>query len=359
MYLCLEFDQFPAQVAVAYNQALEHKAFVVVRQTQESHKSTVWACSQHALQLGVKPGMFLFDLAKKNIPIEIIRGSERLINLMKDDLITLLEQFTPEYTVSPHGTCILNITATPLCKKDPESISQTVRKKISQSTHMQEMCIGIGSSKLIAKLMARLARPSGTQICTHEQELTVLPFLHTQLLPGISPLGREKLKKYGLQYIGQVQKITKDNLIIRFGAEGEKIYGLVQGIFSESIQKKEPCIEAESVFQKDITDMNELLHEVRYCADQICFQLKQKKCIASKICVIIRYTDNRTSQHTAVLSRKSDDFISIAQLAMHSFMLAYTRRVGIRSLLVSVKKTDEDSCQLNLFDTQGDIKQRN
>jgi nucleotidyltransferase/DNA polymerase involved in DNA repair len=209
-------------------------------------------------------------------------------------------------------------------------------------------------------------------VCEAGREAQTIAGLDTTMLPGLSGHCRQKLVAYGLRRIGQVQKISKDALVARFGAEGEKLYSMAMGGTVQTIVGARRGgvslgsprdkffglpLAAETVLENDINDMDIIIQKVRHTLDKLCFMLKNSDVQVRKFTLTINYSDNKKSQKTVALPGLTNDFLTMAHCAQQAFSVLCRRRVAIRSIMLDTKDVRPDPCQTNLFETSWERKQ--
>jgi DNA polymerase-4 len=360
LYLCFDVDRFSAQVVAAYNPLFRKAPFVVVRQDTDSHRCTVWACSVPARELGIQPGT-PFQMLKKGHPeVQVVHRDPELEQTACEDLREILQACTPDVEVRADGSGVLNLSGTPsLRRADPEAIAAGVAETARYRIGLEEIAFGISRNKLLAGLLARMARPDSIRMCDPGQEETVLGSLDARLLPGLSSGCRERIRKYGLHRIEQIQRLGRDALICRLGKEGERVYSLTRGVES----RPEPSVDTrpvqtETVLDRDINDTDTLVQNVRLTADRLCFELKKHGLQARRVMFLLRYADNRTVQRSAVFPVPTDDVATVSHGAVRVFHELYQRRVAIKSLTLTVRQPQTATGQLGLFETGSEARQR-
>jgi nucleotidyltransferase/DNA polymerase involved in DNA repair len=232
---------------------------------------------------------------------------------------------------------------------------------------------GLGATQTLARIMARHGAPKdafcdvqrdtsfGVCVCEAGAEAQTIAHFDTTMLPGLSGQCRQKLIAYGLRHIEQLQKLSKQALVSRFGTEGEKLYSMAMGgsVSLGSPRDKSfglPC-RAETVLENDINDIGIIMNKVRYTVDKICFLLKNSNVQVTKFTLTIKYSDNKKSQKTITLPSLTNDFLTMAQYAQQAFVAQYQRRVAIKSIILDTKDVRPDPCQTSLFETSWERKQ--
>ena len=275
LYISLDHDHFSAQALSAYDPTLRGHAFVVVRQSTDSHKCAVWACSSLAQQLGIRRGQPVQMVLKRHRQVEVVARDDLIEQTARDELAWIAEHYTPEFDVTEFGRCLLDLSGTPIehkasaHKAGVENIADRIRDDIVHKIGIRDVAIGIASSRLIASMLAKLARPCDTRICIPGTESETLAAISSDLLPGVSGRAKERIRQYGIKRIGQIQHLGKDALVARLGGEGERLYSLAVGVDTKRKIEKKESIEAETVLDRDINDEKTLRQHVRYTADKL------------------------------------------------------------------------------------------
>ncbi len=187
----------------------------------------------------------------------------------------------------------------------------------------------------------------------------MLASVETDRLPGLSMVCREKLGKYGIRQVGQIQGLERGALTKRFGSrEGERLYSLVRGLDVAHSRPRNRELSGESVLDRDINDQFLLEQQARLATDRLCDWLRREGCVARRLTFQLRYTDNRTAQRSVVLPAATDDFRVLSEAAVGLFREAYQRRVAIKSMHVVASRPSRDSGQLDLFGGEKEHRRR-
>ena len=146
MFLAIEHDHFSAQALSAYDPTLRGHAFVVVRQSTDSHKCTVQACSSKAQHLGIRRGQPVQMVLQKHPRVEIVTRDDLIEETAREELGWIAEHYTPEFDVTEFGRCLLNLSGTPVAENDVENVAGRIRDDISTKIGLCDNAIGIASS---------------------------------------------------------------------------------------------------------------------------------------------------------------------------------------------------------------------
>ena len=283
LFAAVYVPNFQAQSLGVGNPALRGQPFSVIEQTAESHKTPILSLSRAAREMGMTPGTPVFIARRRWPRVQImardIPGEVRLRKAMQ----SLFQGYTPEYSTHGNGGSVLNMAGTPVTRKmTSEAWGRILRQKL-QDLGLEDVSIGTAASQTVARVLARRNQPDGMGVCAIGQEMVFLDPLSPELLPSLSPHCRELLRKYGLASVGSVRKLEREELTLRFGNEGEKLYTLVRGLDFETVESKEGAITAETVLSQDLNDQEALRNQVRLTADKLGHALRREGFKAGKV----------------------------------------------------------------------------
>ncbi len=359
LYLRMECDQFQAQVIEAWHPGFRGKAFVVIEQNQHSHKTSVVSCSALARQLKIREGMPFQVIEKRHKNILSIARNRPWEKDTLEALRRLFDKWTPVFTISEWGSALLDLAGTPSARLfSAPDLANNLKEAIQKQIGLKEIAMGISSSRLVARMLARIARPDSIRYCKPGSEEAILAGMDASWLPGLSVKCRESLIKYGLIKISQIQKIDKKSMAEHFGSEGEKLYSLVRGFDFDAQKPGKNKINVKTILDMDINDEEQMIQKVVLTTDMFCFELKNSRLTTGHITLTLTYTDNRRTQKTIALPDATNDYRTMVSYTRDAFKALYQRRVAIQSITLASHQPQPDPGQLSLFETAVDRKQR-
>ena len=359
LFLALYFEDFAAQVIAAYDPAYAGRQYAVAARAAADGLAAVLAQSPRVKTGRPLAGTPVHVLRRQWPDIEIVARCPEFERAALAELRRIYERYTPAHTVGGNGASLLDLTATPAQRRGAETAIDALKQEVRTRAGLAVIAAGAGAGALIARIMARSARPAGTAICPAGSEESMLDGLDVRLLPGLSAPCRERLAKYGLRTAGQVRRLGRAALVTRFGDAGELLYAMTNGKDALAIAPaSSPALCAEGLLEHDTNDAPLLAHTVRVCADRLCHALKTARLSIDRLTMTIVYRDGGRAQKTASFGRAIDDFSTIAATAVKMFESLYTRRVGVRAVRLLAKRPVTLTGQTGLFETQWEEKQR-
>lgn len=360
LFLALEAPEFPAQAIAAWDERLRGRAFAVVEQDPDSHKTYVIAVSPAARESEIFAGMPLAAARRRLRGLEVAARNPAWEAALGDELRALALRYTPESEVRG-GRALLDMTGTPGARAlRPLGLARKLLADACYVSGLGEAYAGAAATRLMAQVMARLCagRGEGAAACPPGSESDILDPLPPACLPGLSPQCRARIRRYSLESVGQVRALGREALAARFGTEGDKLFTLACGLDLETGRAAIRDPSAETVLAADGNDDDALARAVRLTADKLVFQLRARGLQADRLTLAIRYADGKAARKTASVRPRTDAFPILAALARDLFRLLYQRRVALRAVSLTAPAPKPDNGQTELFATGDDRRQR-
>ncbi|GAA2617109.1 DNA polymerase IV [Paractinoplanes durhamensis] len=231
-------------------------------------------------------------------------------------------------------------------------LAEKIRTSIAAATGGVTASVGVGTSKLVAKIGSDLHKPVGLTVCAPGQERALLDPLPVTRLPGVGPATAERLRRAGVHTIGDLAGVGLPDLIDWFGqAHGAGLYRLARAADDRRIvgEREAKSVSAEETFAVDLTDRTRLNTELDLLATRVGGRLRTGGLSARTITIKVRHHDFTTITRSATRAQPTDDPRLVAQLARR-LLAEVDTSAGIRLLGVGAT-TLADFVQDDLFGT--------
>ena|SRR5438445_3003268 len=227
--------------------------------------------------------------------------------------------------------------------------------------------IGGGTSKLVAKLAAGVAKPrpgtpaDGVHVVAPGGEAEFLRRFSLGDLPLVGPKFQERLARLNLRTVVDVLAYGRDALVARLGErEGAWLYDRARGVDPSLVESREipQSLSRDETFPRDLTDDEALAAELLRLADKASADLRDAGLVARGITVKLRDADFTTRQAGRTLPApvRSDRVVyAVARELLEG--LRAVRRVPARLLGVSLSQLlpEDAKTQLSLFQAHEDL----
>ncbi|MET3494734.1 DNA polymerase-4 [Variovorax boronicumulans] len=199
------------------------------------------------------------------------------------------------------------------------SLARLIQKAILDATGLT-CSIGVAPNKLIAKMASEFNKPNGISV-VHEEDLqTRIWPLPCRKVNGIGPKADEKLKRFGIETVGELAARDRDWLMQNFGkATGAWMHEVSWGRDDRPVvTESEPVsMSRETTFDRDlhaVRDRAELGAIFTHLCEKLAEDLQRKGYVGKTIGIKLRYDDFRIATRDQTIDRFTDDGKTIRQV---------------------------------------------
>jgi nucleotidyltransferase/DNA polymerase involved in DNA repair len=187
------------------------------------------------------------------------------------------------------------------------SVATRLRHEILERTGLSAS-IGIGTSRLVAKVASDLAKPCGIFLVAPSREAALLAPLNIRRIPGVGPKTEKQLNDLGITIVGDLQKCGADFLEEHFGSWGESLALKARGLSDWRYQGEEDpkSISHENTFAVDTADREEIESTLVYLIQRVGKRLRDHRLYASTIQLKLRDSKFQTITRAITLPESTD-----------------------------------------------------
>ena len=354
--LLVDMDSFFASVEVRDDPSLVGRPVLV---GGDGGRGVVASCTYEARRFGIHSAMPMAS-AKRLCPQAIILpGNMSKYLAVSGQIREIFHDTTP--IVEPLGLdeAFLDVTGAKGLLGTPLEMARVIRHRIDEELDLG-CSVGIGSSKLIAKLACRLAKPrigpdgiapgSGACVMLPEDVRDFLNPLPVSALFGVGPATTKTLARLGIERVHELAALDPDVLVNHLGmAHAHALVGLARGedprpVVADAVSKS---IGHEETFPADIDDLDVLEGRLRRHAVSVSSALRSAGRRARTISVKVKMADftQRTRSHTMISGL--DDHVAIFTVA-RSLLGCLDVSMGVRLLGLSASGLEDASVPVQL-----------
>lgn len=186
----------------------------------------------------------------------------------------------------------------------PRAAMRRVQLEIERATGLGSS-VGIGPSKLVAKVASDAEKPRGFVVLTREQACERFARAPCALVPGIGPKAAERLRAVGIDTLGKLAAASPVELAERFGARraGElRRRARFEDDTAVSEQRKVVSESREVTFDYDISDPGELESVLERLVERLCDGLAQQGRAGRTVGIKVRLDDFSTHTRARTLA---------------------------------------------------------
>src|ERR1700719_2986178 len=213
----VDMDAFFVSVEELFDPSLKGKPVVVGGQRDE--RGVVSAASYAARKFGVHSAMPLRTAAKLCPQAIFVSGHPDRYREYSGKVHKVLGHFSPLVEMASVDEAYLDMTGTERLHGRPLKCAHRLHAEMESTTQLN-CSIGIGTSRLIAKVSSAKAKPNGVLWVLPGEEAKFLAPLDVRDIPGVGKVMEQNLHALGIRQVGDLAGLQEDVLEKRFGKWG-------------------------------------------------------------------------------------------------------------------------------------------
>jgi DNA polymerase-4 len=350
----VDMDAFFVSVEELFDPSLKGKPVVVGGQRDE--RGVVSAASYAARKFGVHSAMPLRTAAKLCPQAVFVDGHPERYREYSGRVHEVLCRFSPQVEMASVDEAYLDMTGTERLHGPPLRSAHRLHEAMKTATQLN-CSVGIGTSRLIAKVSSAKAKPNGVLWVLPTQEAKFLAPLDVRDIPGVGKVMEQKLEAVGIRRVGDLTRLDDGDLEQRFGkwglalagkARGEDAGGWFDSEVGEDLDPK--SISHEHTYGEDTADSERLLSTLMRLSEMVGRRLREGGYHARTIQLKLRYTDFTTITRAHSLDEATQLDTEIYEQARHLFLRNWKKGLAVRLLGVQASHFEAGPAQLDLLE---------
>src|SRR3954469_24961332 len=266
---------------------------------------------------------------------DLYRGRSR-------DVFAVLEEHVERVEGASLDEAYLDLTGLERPKAAARRIKDAVRERTGLTCS-----IGIGPSKLVAKVASDAEKPDGFVVLTRAEARERFKDASPGMIPGIGPRTTEKLRLGGVTTLDQLRRVPVQQLVDAFGpGTGPQLLRLAnfddeREVTPARLAKSES---RETTFDTDIHDQAELERILTDLSLQLCERLVKQDQRGRNIAIKVRLDDFSTFTRATTITEAPNDVGAVQPVAM-ALLRAFAAPRPVRLLGVRGGGLDEAAAE--------------
>jgi DNA polymerase-4 len=302
----VDMDAFFVSVEELFNPELKGKAVVVGGQRDE--RGVVSAASYEARKFGVHSAMPLRTAAKLCPHAIFVNGHPDRYRECSEKVHRVLSSFSPQVEMASIDEAYLDMTGTERLYGPPLRAAHRLHQRMKADTQLN-CSIGIGISRLIAKVSSARAKPNGVLWIVPGQEANFLAPLDVREIPGVGKVTEQNLHGLGIHKVGDLSRFDDSFLEKRFGKWGLALAGKARGKdaggwFDSEVgaDTDAKSISHEHTYNEDTASTDQLESTLMRLSEMVGRRLREGGLHARTLQLKLRYKDFTTITRAHSLS---------------------------------------------------------
>jgi DNA polymerase-4 len=138
--------------------------------------------------------------------------------------------------------------------------------------------VGLSYNKSLAKIASTLDKPRGYSVVGRGDAWNFLRRLPVSRLWGVGKVMQQRLERDGIRAVGDIQDLTEDELVRRYGEIGKRFAWLSRGEDTRPVDPSgnRKSLSAETTFSKDLSAPEELSARLWSLSEKVSARLKDE-----------------------------------------------------------------------------------
>ena len=233
---------------------------------------------------------------------------------------------------------------------DAKELALKIKKEIFEKEKLT-CSIGIGPSKIVAKIASDYKKPDGLTVIEPSHVKGFLSPLPVRKIPGIGKKTEALLKTIGIEKIGQLADYDIQKLLSRFGKWSVYLHDLANGMDDSEVREEECCksISRETTFEEDTDDSQILNKTMDAITEDLQKGLLEEGFLFKTLSIKVRSRNFITHTRAHTMEHFTDDINLIKDISkslLKEFLDGKKiRLIGIRLSNLEKVKTKQKSMQ--------------
>ena len=358
----LDMDAFFVSVEELYDPSLKGKPVVVGGKSDQ--RGVVSAASYAARKFGVHSAMPL-RTARQLCPQAIfVEGHPERYRESSQKVFNVMNRFSPKVEMASIDEAYLDMTGTDRLHGPAMKAAHLLHEAIQHDTNLH-CSIGIGATRMVAKVASDQAKPNGILWIPPGQEANFLAPLNIRKIPGVGKATEKRLNDFGITRVGHLATLDESFLESQLGKWGLALAGKANGLdaggyFDSDVGENEDpkSISHETTFDEDTADATKVEATLAKLSELVARRLREHNLHARTVQIKLRYSDFSTFTRAETLDHATQLDIEIIETSRQLFRSNWT---GAKVRLIGVQATglDAHEGQLNLLEEEKTRRWRN
>ncbi len=332
-------------------------------------RGVVTTCNYVAREFGIHAGMSLTEAGRRCPDGIYLRTHGQKYTDASLHLMRILRRFSPRVEPYSIDEAFLDATGCVHLWGDAAGYGQAIRDAIRKQMRMTAS-VGIGSTRVIAKMASSLKKPDGLAIISEDDERSIFGPMPVETIPGVGKATRRALSVIGVYTIDELADCPVKLLKSKLGIGGETLSRIARGGGREA-RKITPMEERpddksmshEHTFVADVHFKDALHSRLMHLCEKLTRRIRREGYYGDLVTLRLRTSDFLTRTHQGCMPPEySQDPVQLLRIAKRLLADIWNEGQSVRLIGVCVSglqrigNQSDLSFQGNLFDTEANCR---
>jgi DNA polymerase IV (archaeal DinB-like DNA polymerase) len=348
----VDLNAFYVSVEVLDNPSLKGLS-VVVGADPEGGKArgVVMTCSYEARKLGLRSGMPIstaYRLAPDAVylPPRWDRYAE-----ISGKVMELLRKHADRFEQTGIDEGYMDVSSRTKNLEDAKALALQIKKEIRDSLGIT-CSIGVAPNKSLAKIASDRQKPDGLTVVPFDDPKGFLAPLPVAVIPGVGPKTQVFLKEHDIETIGQLQKMSGQDLMKWFGKTGVWLWGVIQAEERLPVLERDmmKSMSVERTFDADAEDFGKVYAQADIEARELAQRVRDDNVMFKVVGVKIRFKGFKTFTRETTLTGFTDSEEALRHEARILLREFEAKKKPVRLVGVRVSHLKREKAELTRLD---------
>ena len=304
----VDMDHFFTAVEERERPEFKGKPVIVGADPKEGKgRGVVSTCNYEARKFGVKSGMPI-SRAWKLCPEAVYQPvNYELYKKVSSEIRGILREYVDKFEQWGIDEAFLDVTSRVNSCEETEVLAHQIKMEILESEGLT-CSVGIGPNKLVAKIASDFQKPDGLTVVKEEDVEKFLAPLDVRKLLWVGRKTEQKLKRIGINTIGDLANYDPAVLTENFGVMGTQLHLMAHGIDRSEVEERGEVksISRDITFEEDTDDFEFVLKTLDRLSEEVHKDVSKQNFCFKTVTVKVRYENFETHTHGKTLPFVTD-----------------------------------------------------
>jgi DNA polymerase IV (DinB-like DNA polymerase) len=219
------------------------------------------------------------------------------------EIMEIAQRYADKFEQWGIDEAFLDVSARVKDYAEAEALAKQLKREIKEKLHLT-CSVGIGPNKLIAKIASDYHKPDGLTLVKQDEAEAFLAPLPVRRLLWVGRKTEAKLKKLGINTIGDLARYDPTVLAEAFGVMGTQMHLMARGIDRSEVEARTEVksISHETTFEEDTDNAEAVLKALDQLAAEVAKETVAQKLFFKTVTVKVRYENFETHTRSKTLA---------------------------------------------------------
>lgn len=254
----IDMDCFFAAIEIRDRPSLKNKPVAVGGTAIQ--RGVLSTCNYEARKYGLHSAMPTAYAMRLCPQLVLLPTNMQKYKSVSKVLYRIFKQYTPLVEMLSLDEAFLDVTNCQYCKGSATLIAKTIKSRIKKELNLIASA-GVAPNKFLAKIASDWNKPDGLYVITPDKITDFIKQLPITKIFGVGKVTAKTLHSMNITTCLDLQRLSLDQLILRFGKTGVRFYDLCRGIDHRAVEPEtiRKSLSVEETFPKDIETLEAAL----------------------------------------------------------------------------------------------------